>query len=60
MVCCEHGIITHDGTKIEYWVPYNKYRIIAWNDATFPISINLQVMRDKVLAGSFVDDRATP
>jgi hypothetical protein len=26
---------------------------------TFPISNNLQVMRDKVLAGSFVDDKST-
>ncbi len=60
MVCCEHGMITHDGTKNEYWVPYNKCRVIAWNDATFPILNNLQVMRDKVLAGSFANDRATP
>jgi hypothetical protein len=60
MACCEHGIITHDGTKNEYWVPYDKYRVFIQNDATFPISDNLQVMRDKVLAGSFVDDRATP
>jgi hypothetical protein len=54
MVCCEHGIITHDGTKNEYWVPYDKYRVIARNDATFPISYNLQVMHDKVLAGSLL------
>ncbi len=60
MVCCEHGIVTHDRTKNEYWVPYDKYRVIEWNDATFPISNNLQVMCDKVLAGSFVNDRATP
>jgi hypothetical protein len=60
MVCCEHGIVTHDGTKNEYWVLYDKYRVVARNNATFPISNNLQVMRDKVLAGSFVNDRATP
>jgi hypothetical protein len=60
MVCCEHGIVTHDGTKNEYWVPYDKYRVIARNDATFPILNNLQVMRDKVLSGSFVNDRAAP
>ncbi len=60
MVCCEHGIVTHDGTSNDYWVPYDKYRVIAWNDMTFPISNNLQVMRDKVLAGSFVDDKSTP
>jgi hypothetical protein len=21
LVCCEHGIITHDGTSNDYWVP---------------------------------------
>ncbi len=60
LVCCEHGIISHDGTGNDYWVPYNKYRVIAWNDTTFPISNNLQAMRDKVLAGCFVDDKNTP
>jgi hypothetical protein len=60
LVCCEHGIITHDETSNDYWVPYNKYRVIARNDTTFPISNNLQVMRDKVLAGCFVDDKTTP
>ncbi len=60
LVCCEHGIITHDGTSKDYWVPYNKYRVIAWNDVNFPISNNLQVMHDKVLAGCFVDDKTTP
>jgi hypothetical protein len=51
LVCCEHGIITHDGTSNNYWVPYNKYRVIARNDTTFPISNKLQAMHDKVLAG---------
>jgi hypothetical protein len=60
MVCCEHGIVTHDGTSNDYWVTYNKYRVIARNDVTFPISNNLQVMHDKVLAGSFIDDKSTP
>ena len=60
LVCCEHGILTHDGTSNDYWVPYNKYRVIAWNDTTFPIFDKLQAMRDKVLAGCFVDDKNTP
>ena len=60
MVCCEHGIVTHDVTRNDYWVPYDKYRVIAQNDVTFPILNNLQVIHEKVLAGSFVDDRATP
>jgi hypothetical protein len=51
LVCCEHGIITHDRTSNDYWVPYNKYRVIARNDTTFPIFDKLQAMRVKVLAG---------
>jgi hypothetical protein len=60
LVCCEHGIITHDGTCNNYWVPYNKYRVIAWDDTRFPISDKLQAVCDKVLAGNFVDAKITP
>jgi hypothetical protein len=60
LVCCEDGIITHDGTSNDYWVPYDKYRVIARNETTFPISNKLQAMRDKVLTGYFVDDKITP
>ncbi len=60
LVCCEHGIVTHDGTSKDCWAPYDKYRVIARNEVTFPISNNLQVMRDKVLAGCFADDKTTP
>jgi hypothetical protein len=38
LVCCEHGIITHDGSSKDYWVSYNKYRVIAGNDSAFSIS----------------------
>jgi hypothetical protein len=41
-------------------VPYNKYRVIAQNDTTFPISNKLQAVRDKVLVGNFVDAKITP
>jgi hypothetical protein len=41
-------------------VPYNKHRVIARNDSTFPISEKLQAVHDKVLAGNFVDDTGTP
>jgi hypothetical protein len=60
LVCCKHGIVTHDGTSNDYWVPYNKYREIAPNDTTFPISNKLQAVSDKVLAGNFVDTNITP
>ena len=29
LVCCEHGVITHSGAKADYWVPCDKYRIVA-------------------------------
>jgi hypothetical protein len=60
LVCCEHGIITHDGTSNNYWVPNDNYRVIAQNNTTFPIFNKIQAMRDKVLADYFVDDKITP
>jgi hypothetical protein len=41
-------------------VPYDKYRVIAPNDTTFPISNKLKAVRDKVLVGNFVDANITP
>jgi len=29
LVCCEHGVITHDGSRKDYWVPYDKYTVNA-------------------------------
>jgi hypothetical protein len=60
LVCCKHGIVTHDRSSNSYWVPHDKYRFIATNDSTFPISNTLQGVRDKVLTGNFVDDTDTP
>jgi hypothetical protein len=28
-VCCQHGVITHDGGKDDYWVPADKYIVKA-------------------------------
>jgi hypothetical protein len=60
LVCYEHSVVTHDGTSNSYWVPHNKYKVIATNDSTFPISNKLQGVCDKVLAGNFVDDADKP
>jgi hypothetical protein len=60
LVCYEHGIVTHDGTSNDNWVPYDKYRVIAQNDTTFPISNKLQAVHDKVFAGNFLDAKITP
>ncbi len=54
-------LITCNFSFTSLWgIQSSQHRVIAWNDVTFPISNNLQVMRDKVLAGSFVDDKSTP
>jgi hypothetical protein len=41
-------------------VPYDKYRVTATKDCSFPISDKLQAVHDKVIAGNFVDDTGTP
>ncbi len=41
-------------------MPYDKFRVIATKDRTFPISNKLQGVHDKVLAGNFIDDTSTP
>jgi len=53
LVCCEHGIITHDGSKSQYWVPVDKYTVVANKDTYVPISKELQAIRDLVLTGTF-------
>ncbi len=34
LVCCEHGIITHDGSKKPYYVPYDQYSLACHRDAS--------------------------
>jgi hypothetical protein len=53
LVCCKHGNITHDGSKNDYWVPYDKYRVVATKDSPLLISQELQAVRNMVLAGTF-------
>ncbi len=53
LVCCEHGVITLDGSKGNYWVPYDKYKILAQRDATVTIPPELQAIRDVVLSGEY-------
>ncbi len=54
LVCCEHGVITHSGTKGDYWVPYNMYKIIARRDQNIPLTDALQALRIRVLMGQYV------
>jgi hypothetical protein len=54
LVCCEHGVITHDGSKGNYWVSYDKYKIVAQRNATMiPIPPKLQAIHDMVLPGAY-------
>ncbi len=29
LVCCHHGVITHDRTRGDYWDPYDGYLVVA-------------------------------
>ena len=48
-MCCDHGVITHSGTKADYWVPVDGYSIIAKKDEDAPLPSVLQAVRDQVL-----------
>ena len=52
-MCCEHGVITHSGTKADYWVPVDAYSVIAKADEDAPIPLTLQATRDQVLGDAF-------
>ncbi len=53
LVCCEHVLITHDGSVGEYWVPYDKYKVSASRDPTLPFAYELQKVRDMILSGEY-------
>mgnify|MGYP006201204293 FL=1 len=40
-VCCDHGVITHDGSRNPYYVPVDKYAVIAKPNENIPISKEL-------------------
>mgnify|MGYP006866423466 FL=1 len=53
LVCCEHGVITHSGTKADYWVPADKYMVVARKDQEIPLTADLNTVRNSVLRGEF-------
>jgi hypothetical protein len=53
LVCCEHGVITHSGTKGDYWVPYDKYKVFATKDEEAALTPDIEEIRKQVLAGTF-------
>jgi len=55
LVCCEHGVITHDGNKSNYWVPAGMYVVTARKDESIPLERALAMVRHLVLTGEFED-----
>lgn len=53
LVCCEHGVITHDGSKLDYWVPSDRFVLFAGADQEANIPEQLQWVRDSVLKGKY-------
>jgi hypothetical protein len=53
-VCCEHGVITHDGSKGNYWVPRDKYEVKAPVGTYLPLPEDLAQVRKMVEDGVFI------
>jgi hypothetical protein len=53
LVCCGHGVVTHDGSRKDYWVPYDRYDVKAKVQDTCPIEEALQSVRNLVLEGRY-------
>ena len=53
LVCCESGVITHDGSKGDYWVPSDKFVVNAGVGELAAIPKSLQTVRDAVVNGTY-------
>jgi hypothetical protein len=53
LVCGQHGVITHDGTRGDYWVLNDKYQVVAKVDKMVPIQTVLQEVQNLVLNVSY-------
>jgi len=53
LFCCQHGVITHDGSRKDYWVPYDKYTVNARAQDTCPIEDALQSVSNLVLESRY-------
>ncbi len=52
-MCCEQGVITHSGTKAEYWVSVDKYNIVARKEEGCLLPADLANVCQMVLLGKF-------
>ena len=53
LVCCDHGVITHSGSKADYYVPMGRYAVVARKDEGIPLPADLQAVCHLVLSGQF-------
>lgn len=53
LVCCENGVITHDGSAGDYWVPSDRFVVNAGYKETAVIPPKLQLLRDAILKGEY-------
>ncbi len=58
-MCCNHGVITHSGTKENYWVPVDKYVIVPKKEEECPLPAELAAVCQMVLSGEF-DPKSHP
>jgi hypothetical protein len=54
-VCCQHGVITHDGSKGNYWVPADKYVVKALVGTFLPLPDDLAQVQKMVEDGEFME-----
>jgi len=57
-VCCNDGVITHDGSKGDYWVPFDGYVLKAKADVVHPLTDDLARIRELVIHGRYDDVEA--
>jgi hypothetical protein len=48
IVCCEHGVVTSSGTKQDFWVPADKYKVVAGVNEDAALSNEMQAVRDTI------------
>jgi hypothetical protein len=53
LVACEHGVITSSGSSKDFWVPSDRYKVVALANQSAAISNELQRVRDEIIGGRY-------
>jgi hypothetical protein len=56
LVACEHGVITSSGSKKDFWVPNDQYKVVALAGVRATITPQLQHVRDEIMNGTYEYD----